>query len=125
MTELLHNRGSIVLGCASGAPSGAPQEWDSIIWSSLERNVLRLQARIVKAQQQCADRALSGRFNWLEPCAGKLARTVLRGRARGNPRPLPGGILQDTNSLRFLSGHPNTSRFYGRPTHPGSYGHSR
>jgi putative transposase len=39
----------------------------------------------------------------LEPCAGKLARTVLRGRVRGNATLLPGGsrlVLVDPRKHR-------------------------
>ena len=56
-----------------------PEElWNAIDRRTTERQVLRLQMRIAKATRRC--RVLYPRaFVRLEPYAGKLARTVLRG----------------------------------------------
>jgi RNA-directed DNA polymerase len=77
------------------------KSWDSIEWNQLRRQVRRLQVRIAKAAkeerwgkaaflQHILTRSVAARllavagstqsaFERLEPCAGKLACTVLRG----------------------------------------------
>lgn len=51
----------------------------------------------------------NGRYQRLEPCEGKLSRTVLRGGMRGNPHPLLGGVFTFAHHLvelvGFLSGN--------------------
>ena len=64
--------------------------WDAIDWQAIVRQVLRLQMRIAKATR--AGRAAGsplGVFVRLEPYAGKLARTVLRGGWTSNGSSLP------------------------------------
>ena len=78
--------------------------WNSIEWDAMRNNVNRLQARIVKAVQvlmirigkvtlpdvpdpNC--RVLKRTLSMLEPCAGKLACTVLRELGAGNSPWLP------------------------------------
>jgi hypothetical protein len=46
-------------------------------------------------------RARKGAFERLEPCAGKLASTVLRGRGIGDDAPLPDNSLHWTLDLAF------------------------
>ncbi len=67
-----------------------PEEhWDAIEWQSIERQVLRLQMRIAKAVRGRAAGSPLGVFVRLEPYAGKLARTVLRGGWTSNGSSLP------------------------------------
>jgi len=69
-------------------PQGAAAHWSSIDWAKIRRHVSRLQARIVKAVP--VDRwVLHGALSRLEPCAVKIACTVLRGRGGSNVTPLP------------------------------------
>ena len=70
-----------------GAVSHEPEAEREI--RNAERVVSRLQARIVKATLR-RSRVPHGAFERLEPCAGKLARTVLRGAGGGNVAGLPG-----------------------------------
>ncbi len=57
-------------------------DWSEINWTAVERNVKRVQGRIFRA-------AKTARQQGLEPCAGKLACTVLRGLGAGNSPRLP------------------------------------
>jgi len=56
-------------------------DWSEINWTAVERNVKHLQGRIF--------RAAKARQQGLEPCAGQLACTVLRGLGGGNLARLP------------------------------------
>jgi len=48
--------------------------------NKIHRNVRRLQPRIVKATQLLGNRVLFRKaFEMLQPCEGRLSRTVLRG----------------------------------------------
>ncbi len=79
----------------ASAASHSERSWTAAERQQAEVHVRRLQARIVKAVQGLAPSKPStaasrrGRSSGLEPCAGKLARTVLRGRGGGNVSPLP------------------------------------
>ncbi len=70
---------------AAGASLRQAVDWRSIKWKLANRNVRRLQRRIVQAQQQgnkasvAVLRPPKRAFEMLEPCAVKMARTVLRG----------------------------------------------
>ena len=55
-------------------------DWSEINWTAVERNVKRVQGRIFRAAK---------RQRGLEPCAGQLACTVLRGLGAGNSPRLP------------------------------------
>ena len=57
-------------------------DWSEINWTAVERNVKRVQGRIFRA-------AKTARQQGLEPCAGQLACTVLRGPGAGNSPRLP------------------------------------
>ena len=66
------------------------ERWDEINWSQVERDVSRLQGRIYRVSKDMRRRDWISR---LEPCAGKHARTVLRGqRVSNNPELLDCGI---------------------------------
>ena len=77
---------------AGAAPDGKV-DWHAINWRKIHRNVKRLQARIVKAMQagKLQNRVPYRAFERLERCAGKLARTVLRGGGGSNAVSLPDG----------------------------------
>ena len=68
-------------------PQDAAADWSSVDWTKIRRHVSRLQARFVKAVS--GRWVLHGAFSRLEPCAVKVACTVLRGRDGGNVIPLP------------------------------------
>ena len=79
-----------VLGTTAGAVSNATMNWHDIEWEKVHRNVRRLQARIVKATQELGTRVLFRKaFETLEPCEGRLSRTVLRGLGASNGPWLP------------------------------------
>ena len=65
--------------------------WLQSDWSHVKEEVKRLQARIAKATPilELLGATLCGAAEWLEPCAGKLACTVLRGEHAGNGVFLP------------------------------------
>lgn len=73
-----------------GASSKAAQ-WNAIKWQPLERQVQRLQMRIAKATRGCVESPgpVKRAFVRLEPCAVKVACTVLRGGNDGNVVLLP------------------------------------
>ena len=85
------------IGCIEG-PLDAPLPWNRITWETVRRNVSRLQARIVKAVRE-HDRVLSGALSRLEPCAVKVASTVLRGRGGGNVALLPDVVRIDAEGV--------------------------
>jgi len=81
-----------VLGTTAGAVSNETMNWHDIEWEKVHRNVRRLQARIVKATQELllGNRVLFRKaFEMLEPCEGRLSRTVLRGLGASNGPWLP------------------------------------
>jgi hypothetical protein len=144
----------------SGAVSREPLEWHSLPWKAIQRNVRRLQARIVKATQEgrwgkvkalqrllthsFSGRALAVRrvtenqgrntpgvdgeiyiriatggftaweslwgnrvllskaFERLEPCDGRLSRTVLRGLGGSNAPRLPGAALRGAGEAQAV-----------------------
>jgi len=65
----------------AGAISHGAMNWHAIEWGKVHCEVRRLQARIVKVTQDLLGNRvlLCKAFERLEPCAGRLARTVLRG----------------------------------------------
>jgi len=65
----------------AGAISHGAMNWHAIEWEQVHCEVRRLQARIVKVTQDLLGNRvlLCKAFEMLEPCAGKLASTVLRG----------------------------------------------
>ena len=63
-----------VLGTTAGAVSNETMNWHDIEWEKVHRNVRRLQARIVKATNRVLFRKA---FEMLEPCEGRLSRTVV------------------------------------------------
>ena len=68
------------------ASSHPKLNWTSINWKKVKKKVQELQMRIVKAVQQ-NDRVASMprlAFEGLEPCDGRLSRTVLRGLGGSN-----------------------------------------
>ena len=69
------------LGIIEG-PRDEAAVWSQLDWAAIRRCVSRLQARIVKVAGD--HRVLYGAFPRLEPCAVKVACTVLRGRGGGN-----------------------------------------
>ncbi|MEW6618713.1 MAG: reverse transcriptase N-terminal domain-containing protein [bacterium] len=81
-------------------------KWEAINWQKVNTEVRRLQMRIAKAEREGKYLLFHGLSNqlrylvilpgfsnrtiqMLEPCAGKLARTILRGKVRREPRALP------------------------------------
>ena len=66
---------STVVDAVNG-PDGLAPDWDAIDWGSCRAEVERLRRRIFTQ-------------DLLEPCAVKVARTVLRGRRHRNVPPLP------------------------------------
>ena len=60
-------------------------DWDTVNWRQAQRIVRNLRQRIFRATQAIWE--VSG---LLEPCAVKVASTILRGRGRSNAPPLPG-----------------------------------
>ena len=71
-----------------------PTDWKSIDWTSIEKQVRRLQVRIAKAVQARTAARCHYQRHWLEglePYDWKLSSTVLRGGRAGNS-PLPLGI---------------------------------
>lgn len=75
----------------AGALLSEPVDWKGINWKKVNRNVKQLQVRIVKAIGQLILllRPVKGRYELLEPCAVKVASTVLRGGGSGNAASLP------------------------------------
>ena len=67
-----------VLAMTAGAVFSETMNWHDIEWEKVHRNVRRLQARIVKLRQAVAARPTRGAFEMLEPCEGRLSRTVLK-----------------------------------------------
>ena len=65
----------------AGASSNKVSDWQAIDWPKVRRDVRRLQLRIAKAiRQTIAGMPRTGAsLERLEPCEGKLSRTVLRG----------------------------------------------
>ena len=82
----------------AGAPTYEAMDWFSIDWQKVNRNVRRLQARIVKAIGSTAA-SYHRAFERLEPCALKGARTVPRGPGASNGSLLPDPQLIDCKSL--------------------------
>jgi hypothetical protein len=96
----------MTVGRPTGAPSAEGLHWARIDWRAVRREVYRLQVRaagcselwrrvrwcaIVTASMAIVTvRRVFQPFQVLEPCAGKLARTVPRGRGTGNRLLLPG-----------------------------------
>ena len=86
------------LPCAD-ALSNEVRHWHAHKWGRMVRNVRRLQVRIVKAMQcgkiltLCCCVLDERAFEMLEPCAVKVACTVLRGGGRSNPVSLPDLLL--------------------------------
>jgi hypothetical protein len=68
------------------APLDPP--WHRVNWRRAKAAVRRLQTRIVKATKR-RRRVLYGALSKPEPCAGKLACTVLRGLSDGDITQLP------------------------------------
>jgi hypothetical protein len=77
----------------------AHTDWNTVDWRRAERRVRNLRQRIFRASQQgdhCKAASLQNerrRNDPLEPCAGKLARTVLRGRGHSDVSLLPGEMI--------------------------------
>ena len=78
-------------------------EWHSISWKQVQANVNRLQVRIVKALKYQSRVLHWEHYEWLEPCAVKVASTVLRGGWCGNTLSLPdiGYCWRILNGLLF------------------------
>jgi hypothetical protein len=78
-----------------GASSAKHRDWKSH-WDRLRWEVRRLQMRIAKAIRRRSVIAGSPRqrliLERLEPCEGKLSRTVLRGAWAGDRPSLPGAL---------------------------------
>ncbi len=72
----------------TGAPSALSQQWKSYDWKRAEKEVKRLQMRIAKAVLTAGPGKQGSRV--LEPCDGKLSRTVLRGEGSREAPDLPG-----------------------------------
>ena len=90
---------------STGASPAEMSDWNAINWRKIEQHVKRLQVRIAKAtkesrpskvkalqrllicQTRCWVKNLA--FKRLEPCAVKVACTVLRGRGCGDTTLLP------------------------------------
>ena len=53
------------------------KQWNSIDWTKAERCIRHIQGRISKAYSDVSRPVRMG-YCWLEPCAVKVARTVLR-----------------------------------------------
>ena len=85
-----------VLGTTAGAVSNETMNWHDIEWEKVHRNVRRLQARIVKATNRVLFRKA---FEMLEPCEGRLSRTVLRGLGASNGPWLPDRGLESGRDL--------------------------
>ena len=68
-----------------GASSNRVSDWQAIDWPKVRHHVRRLQLRIAKAiRQTIAGMPRTGAsLERLEPCEGKLSRTVLRGARAG------------------------------------------
>ncbi|MBA3531015.1 MAG: reverse transcriptase N-terminal domain-containing protein, partial [Ardenticatenales bacterium] len=64
-----------------------PTEWNAIDWQRAHRVVRNLRQRIFRASGE--GNMKRTQRSLLEPCAGKLARTVLRGEEHGNVLLLP------------------------------------
>ena len=80
--------------CPIEGPSDMAKAWFESFWTRIQCHASRLQTRIVKVLNH---RVLHGALSRLEPCAGKLARPVLRGLGGGNVTRLP-----DTARSGFL-----------------------
>jgi len=80
---------------AVAIPTGASPTkwfaWDDINWSKVEKHVRKLQVCIAKATLKWVVGSGFLAYERLEPCAVKVARTVLRGRDRGDAILLPDG----------------------------------
>ena len=74
---------------STGAPARDSDAWHDIDWRQVNRNVRRLQTRIVKAAQLGSRVLFHRALARLERYAGKLARAVLRGGGGGNAASLP------------------------------------
>ena len=72
---------------SADAPS-LSRQWNSIDWNEAEKNVRHMQGRISKAYSEdfrYVSRPVTMGYRWLEPCAVKVARTVLRRGGGSNP----------------------------------------
>ncbi|THE53810.1 group II intron reverse transcriptase/maturase [Enterobacter bugandensis] len=97
----------------AGAASGIGHQWDALEWHSIEANVSRLQARIVKAVQEnrwnkvrvlsyLLTRSMSGKF--------LAARRVTSNKGRSTPG--VDGIIWDSSAKRFAGAQSLKSRGY-------------
>ena len=98
--------------CASSDPT---KTWEQLDWTQCERQVSRLQARIVKATRRGRLNRREyrlrsrGALQRLEPDEGKLSCPVLRGGSDGNVTPLPdstppSSVHATPDLLRFAAG---------------------
>src|SRR6266511_3090539 len=72
-------------------------DWNAVNWRQAQRIVRNLRQRLFRATQ--AGRLKTCEVSGLlEPCAVKVARTVLRGRGRSDAPPLPGKRIQPQRS---------------------------
>ena len=90
------------LGVIEGPPDVAAF-WSAVDWGRMRERVGRLQARIVKATRMGL-RVFHGALSRLEPCAVKVACTVLRGRGGSNATPLPDRIPPRTDDRSSEAG---------------------
>src|SRR6266511_3887190 len=71
-------------------------DWNAVNWRQAQRIVRNLRQRLFRATQ--AGRLKTCEVSGLlEPCAVKVARTVLRGRGRSDAPPLPGNLGSTRN----------------------------
>ena len=66
------------------------RQWNSSDWDEAEKNVRHMQGRISKAYSEGkiyrhVSRPVTTGYRWLEPCAVKVACTVLRRGGGSNP----------------------------------------
>jgi len=72
---------------AAGASSVRPLAWSQIDWAKMMKRITRLQLRIAKAVKQYS--RATRHYQVLEPCAVKVAHTVLRGKGAARPLTYP------------------------------------
>jgi len=77
-----------VIKSLTDAPTTEDIDWHSIPWNKVNSEAKRLQMRIAKAAKNCWVTFVA--FLGLEPCAVKVASTVLRGGAASNSGSLLG-----------------------------------